>query len=202
MEISQAVAMKNWILFGVIAFVLYQFIAPNRVELGPGVMAPETPEQFDATSNESFQLNDYTVTPLANFEITAKVLAKKRYRTGREADLSPYDLALGWGRMSDESVIENIKISQSGRWYRWKTNNLPIPRREIETSSANMHMIPANEYIEQTLSEVSEGQVISLKGYLVRVAANDGWKWKSSMTRTDTGGGACELIYVESFEIL
>ena len=39
----------------------------------------------------------------------------------RESDLAPVDLALGWGRMSDEAILKDIQISQSGRFYFWHT---------------------------------------------------------------------------------
>ncbi|WP_211233692.1 hypothetical protein [Zooshikella ganghwensis] len=104
--------------------------------------------------------------------------------------------------MSDESVINNITFSQSNRWYYWRTDAFPIPRREIETSSANMHMIPANEFVEDALKSVKKGDIIQLVGSLVNVDANDGWRWRSSMTRTDTGGGSCELIWVENLSIV
>ena len=57
----------------------------------------------------------------------------------------PEDLALGWGRMSDSDVLAKIDITQSGRFYYWHVDDFPIPRREIETSSANMHMIPSDD---------------------------------------------------------
>jgi hypothetical protein len=193
---------KKWLIIGIIVFAAYQIVQPSAVELGPGVSAPEQPMQSNAAESQTIRIDDYAITPLADFSITAKVLGKKHYRSGREADLSPYDLALGWGRMSDESILKSIKITQSGRWYRWNTKDMPIPRREIESNSANMHMIPADEFIELQLGDVKEGQVISLSGHLVEVKASDGWRWKSSLTRNDTGGGACELIYVTSFSIL
>jgi hypothetical protein len=30
----------------------------------------------------------------------------------------------------------------------------------------------------------------------VQVNTPDGWRWRSSLTREDTGGGACEVVYV------
>ncbi|WP_166627906.1 hypothetical protein [Thiopseudomonas denitrificans] len=42
------------------------------------------------------------------------------------------------------------------------------------------------------------GQVIALEGYLVDAAAPDGWRWNTSLTRKDTGTGACELFWVEN----
>ena len=119
----------------------------------------------------------------------------------READLSPSDLALGWGRMSDEEVLSSIDITQSGRWYRWQTATFPIPQREIETSSANMHMIPKDDEVKKILSRVREGDIVSIHGYLVQVMSSDGWHWVSSLSRDDTGNGACELVFVESMQI-
>lgn len=105
---------RMWMFIAVWVYLIFRYIIPDRVE-DPGVMAPGVPAQFEVASHESFVLNDYTLTPLANFEMTAKVLAKKRYRTDPVDDLTPYDSAPGWGRMSDAFVLENIRISQSGR---------------------------------------------------------------------------------------
>jgi hypothetical protein len=78
----------------------------------------------------------------------------------------------------------------------------PIPRHDIEANSANMHMIPADTIVEDTLKGVRVGQVVRISGYLVEVAGADGWRWRSSLTRDDTGNGACELVWVESVQVL
>jgi len=155
-----------------------------------------------APSKKAFSFKDYTITPLADFEITAKVLSSERYYIGRESNLSPIDLALGWGRMADDEVIKAINISQSGRWYHWEAHDLPIPRREIETHSANMHMIPRDDRIKSILLRAEKGDIITIKGALVRIdAKGGGWHWESSLSRNDTGGGACEVIFVEDAQI-
>jgi hypothetical protein len=74
--------------------------------------------------------------PLAHFSLTARVLSCDDYRCDAESDLSPTDLALGWGRMSDSTVLRDIDISQSGRCCYWQTRAFPIPRREIGTHGA------------------------------------------------------------------
>ena len=174
----------------------------GSVSLGPGVKAPEKPFQTSARSGK-FSFEGYQITPLAEFQITGKVLARSNYFLGREADLSPVDLAMGWGRMSDEAVLEQLKITQSGRWYYWKTKDqYPIPRREIETHSANMHMIPGNSRVKAKLKRVKKGMVVSITGKLVQVDGEDGWRWVSSTTRQDTGGGACEVIFIEELSIV
>lgn len=193
----------NWklILFvALISFGGYQHFSNRAVVRGDGVIAGQQPTQV-ASNQQVFTHNGYTITPLETFAIEARVLAAKSYTFGRESDLSPVDLALGWGSMSDEAILKDIKITQSNRFYYWRVDAFPIPRREIEMQSANMHMIPATSQIEKTLKAVKPGQVVKLTGYLIEAKANDGWRWKSSLTRNDTGAGACEIIFVKSLSV-
>ncbi len=190
--------MFRLIMYLLVAVLAWQWLWPAQtVALGPGVMAAETPVQQGTGNREAFMLDDYLVTPLADFSIRAKLLSRKSYFLGQESDISPVDFALGWGPMSDEELLEDIEISQSGRWYRWRTSNSPLPLREISRNSANMHIIPADDLVADSIDDVIVGQVVDLSGYLVRVDADDGWRWVSSLTREDTGAGACELFYVQ-----
>lgn len=200
---KQGITMRKLLLLTLAGIAAWQLLASRpAIELGPGVRAPDPPVQVEPRDPGAFALNGYRITPLADFSIRAKVLSREGYSMGREAELSPLDLALGWGRMSDEAVLQAIDISQSGRWYRWRTADFPIPRREIETHSANMHMIPADADVEEALDEIRTGQVIELSGSLVRADADDGWRWVSSLSRDDTGGHACELVYVQRARIV
>jgi hypothetical protein len=191
-----------WLWLALVAAALQLLWREDAVETGPGIVAADPPVQTRPVRAEPFDLAGYRLTPLADFRIRARVLSRREYRFDREADLSPLDLALGWGRMSDADVLADIDITQSGRWYRWRAERLPIPRRELETHSTNVHLIPADAAIADTLDRIAQGQVVELTGRLVRVDAADGWRWISSLTRDDTGQGACELIYVERAIIL
>ena len=149
-----------------------------------------------------FSFKETTIIPLRNFCITGKILSRKRYRSGKEAKISPIDFAMGWGAMADEKVLRSIRISQSNRWYYWRTKQFPIPRREIETHSANMHIIPADDIMSKKVLKAKKGEIVKISGYLVRVIGNNNWTWQSSLTRNDTGNHACEVIFVKDFEIL
>jgi hypothetical protein len=184
------------LLLAVVGLLLW-LLRDDTIVHGPGVVAPEQPLQSEAGIDEPFDLRGYTINPLARFELTARVLGREDYRLGREADLSPLDLALGWGPMSDERVLEHIDISQGGRWYRWSAATLPMPSREISRHSANMHMIPIDDYIADKLDRARVGSIVRLRGQLVEVRAADGWHWRSSLSRDDTGARSCELVLVE-----
>jgi len=173
----------------------------RAVEHPPGVLVREQAKQVDVQPSV-FALDDYQVTRRASFELRARVLSKEPYYLGRAAGLSPIDLALGWGVMSDSAVLGQIDISQSGRWYRTRFElPPPVAEQQIVASSSNMHMIPAGKAIGRALKKLRVGDVVSLRGYLVDVEHASGWSWHSSLSRTDSGAGACELVYVESLGV-
>ena len=63
--------------------------------------------------------------------------------------------------------------------------------------SGNMHLIPADPGVESDLDAVREGELVRLSGYLVDARGPQGFTWNTSLSRDDTGGGSCELFYVE-----
>lgn len=164
--------------------------------------APSPPLRGSDGSDGSLHMDGYRITPLQPFSIEARVLGREDYHFDAGAAVSPTDLALGWGPMADPQVLASISIRQSNRWYHWQVESFPIPRREIEIHSANMHMIPANAAVADALSDIRAGQRIRLSGQLVRVDGEDGFTWSSSLSREDTGNGACELIWIEQLSRL
>ncbi len=162
-----------------------------------GVLAADDPAQENLLKGTTWTAKDHRFTALANFHIHARVLSTERYRFDRAAEISPIDFAMGWGPMSDSAVLEKLNINQSDRWFHWNASTLPLPMDVITSHAANMHMIPASKAVKRGLLSVREGQIATLDGYLVHVDGKDGWTWQSSMTRDDSGDGACEVIWVD-----
>ena len=63
---------------------------------GAGEIAPNEPVQTN-TYAVDIRLNDFTLSPLANYDIEARVLSNEDYHAGTEVEISPTDLAVGWG---------------------------------------------------------------------------------------------------------
>jgi hypothetical protein len=194
------------ILFAIIcAFALWSayngFLTRERSH-PPGSIATEEPRQRNIDNGASFQRDRYTLTPRAKFSATARPLRTERYRTDVGAEIAPIDVAIGWGPMSDSALLDQLKFSQSGRFLHWSANKPPTVAWDvINRSAANMHVIPADPSVLQRLSKARIGDLIEIDGELVDVKRNDGWRWNTSMTRDDQGGGACELIYVTNVVI-
>jgi hypothetical protein len=103
--------------------------------------------------------------------------------------------------MSDEAVLSKVQISQGNRFFYWHVDEFPIPQREIEIHAANTHIIPANDSVKRMLSKIRPGQIVDIKGQLIEAKRPDGWHWRSSLTREDTGAGACEVFYVTELRV-
>ena len=170
----------------------------------PTVTDGDSPLQSPVPSDlADFKLANADLRPLAGFSIDARVLSRQDYAWGRDSQLSPTDLALGWGHMRDDAVLARLDISQASRWYyyRW-TGQPPLPPDEIAHSSANMHLIPSDEATAAALHGVHVGSRVRINGWLVEATSPDGYRWRSSLSRDDTGAGACEVVYVCSLTSL
>jgi hypothetical protein len=173
------------------------------VEQAYGLRLAQAPKQQNLASAASRQLGDFSLQPRARFDIEARILSTERYRMGISADLAPLDLALGWGLMSDQAIVDQLNISQGARWYilRWG-QQAPAPEHEIMLSSGNMHIIPADGGVRKQTFALRTGEFVRLRGYLVDAQGPAGFHWGTSLSREDTGGGACELFLVETVEVL
>ena len=183
--------------------------ANNRWQLRPvhprdGLIAPADPLQTDLEAAPvTTTLGRWHLTPRARYDITARVLSREDYHFDLISDLVPEDLALGWGPMSDNRVLSAFTISQGGRFYMWmpKQQELPIPRQVVIEHSANTHVIPANRATRRQLERLRVGQVVHLTGFLVDGVRDDGAYIHTSLTRSDTGPGACEVMLVEQVDV-
>jgi hypothetical protein len=166
-----------------------------------GPTAPAAPLQTDMDAVSPVVHGRWMLTERARYEITARILSREDYRFDLMSDLVPEDLALGWGPMSDNRVLGAFEITQSSRFYSWRPKKeLPIPRQDVIEHSANTHVIPADPDVRSQLSRLRVGQVVHLTGFLVDAARNDGVSVHTSLTRSDSGAGACEVMLVERVE--
>ena len=155
------------------------------------------------TTASSWTTAECKFLPLAEIRVHARVLATERYWLGRTAKLSPVDLAIGWGEMSAQKILDELIITQGGRWYSLRARNgsFPVALELLQAKSANMHMIPATDTIREQLLNIRKGDIIRFDGTLVEVSWPDGARWRSSLRRTDTGDGSCELVWLKELNV-
>ena len=169
-----------------------------------GVLISDEPSQINLPADTpAFQQGAFRLKPLAVFAVDARVLHRKVYHYDNQSKLVPVDLALGWGPMSDQRVLNQLSISQSARffWYRY-AQQPPIPNDQIICHSTNVHIIPSTPAIASMCKSLRAGSLVHLTGDLVEASGPGISSWKSSLSRTDSGNGACELMWVKEMSIL
>jgi hypothetical protein len=124
--------MKRWLIFVGVAVAVWLWSHQRG-----GVVAT-------TLADGGLEYPGYHINALENYEMDARVLSRHDYRDDREAALAPHRSRARLGADGDEDVLASIEVSQNHRWYFWRAAKLPIPAREIEHHSANVHIIAAS----------------------------------------------------------
>jgi hypothetical protein len=176
----------------------------REVAHAPGVLAPDEPVQIDFDGDRRIAHDRHVLHVRARFDIEARVLQKAIYRLDGGADVAPVDLGVGWGPMSDSAVVDALEFSQMGRFLYWKPRDptrFPLAPDAILRHATQLHLIPATGHIESRLKRLRPGQRVGIGGWLVDVTGPGRFVWRTSLSRADTGAGACEIVYVETLEV-
>jgi hypothetical protein len=187
------------VALGAVGAGIAALVEGRAIDHPPGVLVAEEPSQ-SLIQQAPFAHGEYELTPLADFDLEARVLSVEEYRMDGGARVSPIDFALGWGPMSDSAVLAHFRISQGARFFTIYPDEQAIDLQTAMLNASNMHLIPADGILEDRLKRVKPGNIVRLRGQLVSVLGPNNFTWTSSLTRADRGNGACELFYVESME--
>lgn len=167
------------------------------------------PEQHLVRSGEpiiiTLKQGIFTLRPRATYRLSGTVVGTESYSKGWNSVLSPVDFAIAWGRLADPHVEQHISFSQSDRWYYYKAHSdSPVDCAYIGAHSGNHHIIPASQNVGRAVKSVRRKDKIVLQGVLVDVRGTYKGSlvmWNTSLSRTDTGAGSCELFYVTKARI-
>lgn len=169
-----------------------------------GVLVAGRPHQDNYEGAQpTVRRGKWTLTPRARYDIIGRVLVRARYRFDDMSDLSPLDLALGWGEMSGNAMVDELDLSESKRELHEtvRPDYQGMDYGYVLRHSSNNHLIPLDAAIEAQLLGVRVGQVVEFKGDLVDAHSDDGWHANTSLTREDEGEGACEVMLVRGVQI-
>lgn len=212
---SQREAVKLILLAGlVILFLCLMFKDrwPGREDFRPEVFQEpdqktgDLPEQFDATQNGYA----YTVRPVAEYEIWGMVVSS--HYAGSFLDithekakdyLNIKDLCLLWGKNLETGAFRRLKFWNRDFTCFYSWTDPAVGQAFSPSHISNNHLITTDGSLRKKIKSVRRGDQVHFRGWL----AAYGHKGSSSMrgtstTRNDTGGGACETVYVTGFEIL
>jgi hypothetical protein len=190
-----------WIVAALVLFSAWRLYSQRDIGHAPGVLAAADPDQQEIDGAVGIERGTVVLRPRADFSATVRILAREEYSVDELATLVPTDFAVGWGPMSDSANLDDIEISQGNRFYYWRTDRWPLSRDEIESHSANWHVIAGSEAVRAILGRLRSGNVVELRGQLVDIEGREGGM-RTSLSRRDTGAGACEILLASSARVI
>jgi hypothetical protein len=183
---------------------------PNDIQIEPlllqePIQSPNIEAPFQITQGEHV----YTVEPLYDYELTGLVVSYHHSdsfndlmhkRSGDYFNVA--DLCVVWGQNVLNHDFEEIEFWNRDFTCYFETDNDDVWRRFDQNRISNNHLLTDDEFISSVIKSVKVGYIIKLSGFLANYYNDSGYRRNSSTTRTDSGNGACETIYVHNFEII
>jgi hypothetical protein len=159
----------------------------------------QTPSSRPAFS-VAFEDRTHPITPLHEYEIAGMIVS-----CGFSETLSEYykdrlnilDVGLIWGDNLDPEIYRKVKFHTNGVRLFWKAKNRSDFDKIDETKISNNHLLCVDPELTKQVKALKRGDVISIKGFLANYSGR-----KSSVTRTDRGDGACEVLWVNELKVL
>jgi hypothetical protein len=190
----------------------YRSIEKIKPEVIAGPVQSETADKELITVTKDGY--EYKLTPLYDYRLDAMVVHTFDYTWFSIYKLDsvfPRDLCVIWGKNVESKVYQSRSLSfgQDYRFclYNW-TGDLNFDGNEL----SNNHLLLLDKKLEKKAAKIKPGDQIELRGKLVNVEANNldepgtfdpkTFSLQTSTTRTDTGAGACEIIYVDDIKII
>ena len=176
----------------------------------------EDPIQIDVAAHETRAINGVTATIRyqAYYDISATVTSvHDYYGFDLYATYVPRDVCLAWGSLKDSLTNPDISYRQHTRqcFISWQNNAIETPddafRGAFRTKvshlqMSNNHLVPSTREIRDQIFGLKSGDRVRIIGYLINIYSQYEGNLISSTSRTDSGNGACEIIYVKRIEKL
>ena len=182
----------------VLGLWLYETLRP--VPQPPGVLAPDAP-RIEAVSGKPqvFERQGHVLTALARFSAQARVLSVDRYGD-RAAQVAPFDIAIGWGPMSDSATLKLVDVAQTKRDVVFQSFDPKLPEGQVGAYLVNLHVIAADPELGKRLGELRSGNLVRLDGWLVEAVAGDAWRWRGR-ARSETPAMPGTLLWLDKMEV-
>jgi len=182
---------------------------PEDIAYVPQVF--EEPEQ-KKTRKQPFSVRykgvEYEVEPEYEYDLTGMVVSFRHHegnsRMHRRSNdyLNMLDVCVIWGDNATHPNLDKISFWNGIFTCNVKTRNSAAWKRFDMYQLSNNHLLAVDDNVREKVRSIRVGDQIRFTGYLSSYSGAGGGKRGTSTTRLDTGDGACETVYVESFDIV
>ncbi|MFZ6654852.1 hypothetical protein [Undibacterium sp. TJN19] len=153
----------------------------------------------------------YKIQPLYDYDLVGLVVSKHDANTWWDYlhrewndNLNITDLCVVWGNNVRNGSYTEINFSSGQFTCNFSTRSNEAFAAFDQTAISNNHLLTDKPQLVKIMRKVQVGDQIHFRGRLSEYSHNHGFAFKrgTSIVRTDTGNGACETVFVDSFEIM
>jgi len=179
-------------------------ITPVPPVLQEPVQTPDDLPPF----NTRFRSIEYRVDPQYRYLLHGLVVSFRHHdgssfmhRNARD-HLNMLDVCVVWGRNVDPALLAEFSFWNGIFTCEFRTDSRDAWQRFDDVAVSNNHLLSDDPDLREAVRGLRVGDQIVVEGWLASYGAEGGAERGTSTTRTDTGNGACETIFVERFGIL
>ena len=185
-------------------FLIIFILSFNLFAYNDFFSAMKEPQQIKV-KKRTIKFKGFNLTALYKIKMIVRVVSAKKYSWDNLSPIITHDFGVTWGKISKTNIFNLFTWNQKDRFLIYSIREDYLKKiggnKYVSNHIANIHLIPKNWSIESQLNKVKPYDIIEITGYLVDVQYGNHIVY-TSITRTDTGPGACEVIFIENFKIL
>lgn len=206
MKLNSVIVIVSALLLAIAFFKRNEF--PSGLDPLPALGAE--PRQTASTRRPfslSFNEVEYRVKPKYRYALDGLVVSfrhhdgNSRMHRRSQDHLNMLDVCVVWGGNADPDLLNRLSFWNGIFTCNVKTRDRVAWDRFDIYDLSNNHLISDSPRIRDEVRKIRVGDQIRVEGWLASYGPGTGDERGTSTTRTDTGNGACETIYVERFEI-
>ncbi|MFC3194738.1 hypothetical protein ACFODZ_10860 [Marinicella sediminis] len=116
--------------------------------------------------------------------------------------LNVADFCVVWGDSANPELLQDFDFSNGQFTCNYGSQSRQAWDAFNHHQLSNNHLLAADEFVRDTIKDIQIGDQITLSGWLANYQNPTGYERATSTTRTDTGNGACETIFVNDISIV
>jgi len=181
---------------------------PGNIDYVADIVAePQQTKTRERPFNVVVNNVEYLIEPQFAYDLTGMIVSYRQHegnsRMHLQANdhLNVADVCVVWGDNTSSQLNKldfwngiftcNVFTRDQQAWDSFDMNQL-----------SNNHLISEDESIRNRVRDIQIGDQIRVRGFLASYSNPRGGKRGTSITRTDTGDGACETVYIDYFKIV
>lgn len=182
---------------------------PRNVEFQTEVLAePRQAATRTRPFGATFNGVEYLVEPEYEYDLAGMVVSYRhhdgnsRMHFRANDHLNMMDVCVVWGGSAASKLLHKLKFWNGIFTCNVQTRNQAAWNAFSMNELSNNHLISDDEFIRGRVKDIRVGDQVRVRGYLASYSSEGGGKRGTSTTRTDTGDGACETLFVQYFDII